>query len=214
MGSLAYHAMSQVFLLAELITLYIGIPTALVLPLPGALRGAAMLLAISYVGVVSYRHKIVRTRNFRFNGFSGWTRVLGLFAGFMVVSTIAVRYSASDALFSVVRNEPILWMTMVVVYCLFSVLPQVIVFRAYFFTRYEPLIGSGRFAVVVSAIVFSFAHVIIAHPIVFALTFAGGFLFSTTYLQSKSITVTSIEHALYGLWLFTVGLGGLFAFPV
>ncbi|MFW5694735.1 MAG: hypothetical protein ACOCYB_06180 [Alkalispirochaeta sp.] len=37
-------------------------------------------------------------------------------------------------------------------------------------------------------------------------------LFSRTWLRSRSALAVSIEHALYGFWLFTVGLGSYFAF--
>jgi len=40
-----------------------------------------------------------------------------------------------------------------------------------------------------------------------ALTLAGGLLFAFRYAQTGSLATSCFEHALYGCWLFTVGLG-------
>jgi len=40
-----------------------------------------------------------------------------------------------------------------------------------------------------------------------ALTLPSGWLFADTYRRSESLLAASIEHALYGGFLFTVGLG-------
>lgn len=42
----------------------------------------------------------------------------------------------------------------------------------------------------------------------------GGILFVITYTKSKSILLTSAEHAIYGNWLFTIGMGEMLAFPM
>jgi membrane protease YdiL (CAAX protease family) len=42
------------------------------------------------------------------------------------------------------------------------------------------------------------------------LTFVAGLLFAWRYQTTGSLLVTCIEHALYGCFIFTVGLGGLF----
>jgi membrane protease YdiL (CAAX protease family) len=42
------------------------------------------------------------------------------------------------------------------------------------------------------------------------LTTAGGLLFAFTYLRSRSTLLVAAEHALYGDFVFTVGIGGMF----
>ena len=42
------------------------------------------------------------------------------------------------------------------------------------------------------------------------LTLAGGLLFAHRYRQTRSLLVTSLEHAVLGQWIFTVGLGEYF----
>jgi membrane protease YdiL (CAAX protease family) len=48
---------------------------------------------------------------------------------------------------------------------------------------------------------------------VLAFTFIGGILFAYTYQKTKSTLLVSIEHAIYGCWLFTVGMGTMLGFP-
>jgi len=45
------------------------------------------------------------------------------------------------------------------------------------------------------------------------LTFVGGILFALTFQKTKSTLLVSIEHAIYGCWLFTVGMGEMLGFP-
>jgi hypothetical protein len=42
------------------------------------------------------------------------------------------------------------------------------------------------------------------------LSAAAGWIFARRYQQTRSLLATSIEHALYGVLAFTVGLGDLF----
>ena len=83
---------------------------------------------------------------------------------------------------------------------------------SFFYWRYSHLLSPGLF-LALNAILFSLAHTIFMNGLVFALTLAGGFLFANTYRKTQSLMVTSIEHAVYGLWLYTVGLGEMLAFP-
>ncbi|MDA3949828.1 MAG: CPBP family intramembrane metalloprotease [Spirochaeta sp.] len=199
----------------ELIALFVALPAILSAPLPLPLRATAVIGALVYITVLSIRKKLISRDLFRFSGTepAQWYGIFGRFAAFVVASTIAVAVWNRELLFSVVRSDPLLWLTMLVVYCLFSVLPQVLLFRVFFFARYMHLFRSRGIAVLASAVLFAWAHIVIAHPIVFLLTFFGGLIFSRTYLASRSASVATIEHALYGFWLFTVGLGPIFAFP-
>src|SRR5262249_60664800 len=95
-------------------------------------------------------------------------------------------------------------------YPLFSVYPQELLFRAYFFRRYQGLFGTGAGLIAAAALAFSFVHIIFGNWISVALTLIGGVLFGMTYRQSGSLLLTSIEHAVFGNFLFTIGLGEYF----
>ena len=81
------------------------------------------------------------------------------------------------------------------------------IYRAFFCHRYAPILGRGWAMILVSAALFSFGHVMFGNWIVLALTFAGGILFTRTYLRSASLLLSVIEHALYGLLCFSIGIG-------
>lgn len=101
-----------------------------------------------------------------------------------------------------------LWLAVMVGYPLLSVVPQEIVYRSFFFHRYEALFGGAT--VYVSAAAFGLAHLLFWNWIAVALTLIGGVLFSWTYERTRSLRLVSLEHALYGQAVFTVGLGEFF----
>jgi len=64
--------------------------------------------------------------------------------------------------------------------------------------------------ILANAASFAFMHIIFHNPIAVIFTFVGGALFAWRYYQTRSLFVSSVEHALYGCWMFTVGLGQYF----
>ncbi|MBF7072753.1 hypothetical protein ISG33_04980 [Glaciecola sp. MH2013] len=159
-------------------------------------------------------------------------RVLVLFSVFALISTLFVAIYLPSKLFIVVSQAPMMWIAIIFVYVLLSVLPQEGLYRVFFFRRYRSLFFGEQhvnktkrlFAkenvifVTVNALLFSLAHLFFFNIIVLLLTFCGGVLFASTYLQSykyrSAYLIICIEHACYGLWLFTVGLGEMLAFPM
>jgi membrane protease YdiL (CAAX protease family) len=65
----------------------------------------------------------------------------------------------------------------------------------------------------INAALFSLAHVFFKNALVMLLTFTGGILFALTFRKTKSTLLVSIEHSIYGCWLFTVGMGEILGFP-
>jgi membrane protease YdiL (CAAX protease family) len=53
-------------------------------------------------------------------------------------------------------------------------------------------------------------HIIFHNWLAVVLTFIGGILFTKRYIDTKSLVASIIEHSLYGVWLFTCGLGMFF----
>jgi membrane protease YdiL (CAAX protease family) len=64
--------------------------------------------------------------------------------------------------------------------------------------------------ILASAAAFAFLHIVFRNSLAMALTVAGGLLFAARYSETGSLATSSVEHALYGCWLFTVGLGQYF----
>jgi len=94
-----------------------------------------------------------------------------------------------------------------VFYPLLAVYPQELFYRAFLFRRYRLLFPSDQAMIFVSALTFGFAHIIYGNIPAVLLTLIGGYLFAITYQRSHSILVVSLEHALYGCLLYTIGLG-------
>lgn len=111
---------------------------------------------------------------------------------------------------SLVRHNPIFWAIVMVAYPVLSVYPQGILYRAFFFHRYAALFPGKWAMIVASAAAFAFLHIVFRNSLAVALTFAGGLLFAARYAQTGSLFTSSLEHALYGCWLFTIGLGPYF----
>lgn len=113
-------------------------------------------------------------------------------------------------LFAFPRSRPKFWMIVICFYPIFSVIPQTIIYRAFFLHRYEPLFGSGWLMLVVAALAFGLAHLVFRHALPIILTTIAGFLFVWRYASTESAPASALEHALYGDMVFTVGLGTYF----
>jgi uncharacterized protein len=131
-------------------------------------------------------------------------------AVFLIFLGLAVYIFAPHLLFSFVKRAPAFWALVMLLYPLLSVYPQELLYRAFFFHRYQPLFGSGWGMLVASACAFGFVHIIFGNWISVVLCVTGGFLFALTYQHSGSLLLTCIDHALFGNFIFTIGLGQFF----
>lgn len=137
----------------------------------------------------------------------------GVFLAFAVSAFalwLGVHRFAPDLEWSLVREHHAFWAVLMLAYPVFSVYPQGVIYRAFFFERYTPLFPSRWTMILASAFAFAFLHIIFRNNLAIVLTFVGGLLFAARYEQTGSLAASSFEHALYGCWLFTVGLGPYF----
>jgi membrane protease YdiL (CAAX protease family) len=149
-----------------------------------------------------------RTRLWGSEGFVARMKpVLARFVPVALVTVASVWAFLPEQLFVLPRTRPGLWALIVVAYPWVSVYPQGLVYRAFVFHRYQPLFGSGWPMVIASGLLFAFSHVVFRNWPAVALTLIGGVLFARTYRRTRSLLVCFVEHALYGLLMFTVGLG-------
>ena len=112
-----------------------------------------------------------------------------------------------DWLFRLPLEIPLLWLAIMALYPIFSVYPQGLIYRPFFFHRYQRLFPKPAVMIAASAIAFGWMHIVFLNWIAPALCLAGGVLFAWTYHRSKSALAATFEHALYGCWIFTIGLG-------
>jgi hypothetical protein len=111
---------------------------------------------------------------------------------------------------SFVRTHPGFWAVVIVAYPVLSVYPQGLLYRAFFFEQYAALFPGRWTMIVASAGAFAFLHIIFRNALAVWLTFAGGLLFAARYAETGSLATSCFEHALYGCWIFTLGLGQYF----
>jgi membrane protease YdiL (CAAX protease family) len=201
------------YLACELLVLYVGVPAAIQ---AGVLSRLPILILL--VAACACTAALVRDPTFDgarlWNAAGATAHAGGVLAELAVLSALLVAVTmwlAPDHLFDLVRTRPRLWAIVLLVYPLLSVYPQEIVYRAFFAHRYAPLLPLEAGRVVASAALFAFGHVFFPRPwIAMSLTFFGGLLFAYRYEESHSLLLVSIEHAVFGQLLFTIGLGRYF----
>lgn len=202
----------RLFLVFEFLALFVALPLAYrfspfripALPLLWAVAGYALCRLLADT-------RFDRSRLWKIAALPGHLpAILSIFTVIALALWIGVRRFAPQLEWSFLRQHPAFWAVVMVAYPLLSVYPQGLLYRAFFFARYSPLFPGRWEMILASAAAFAFLHIIFRNPLAVVLTFGGGILFALRYDQTGSLAASSFEHALYGCWLFTVGLGGYF----
>ena len=127
-----------------------------------------------------------------------------------LILLIITFYFFNEKFFIIQNNKPeILWKIMIL-YPIFSALPQEFIFCKFFFYRYKSIFKSDNNLVISSALFFAITHILFLNFIAPILSFIGGLLFANTYNKHRSLFLVSLEHGLYGNTLFFIGLGWYF----
>ena len=127
-----------------------------------------------------------------------------------LILLIITFYFFNEKFFIIQNNKPeILWKIMIL-YPIFSALPQEFIFCKFFFYRYKSIFKSDNNLVISSALFFAITHILFLNFIAPILSFIGGLLFANTYNKHRSLLLVSLEHGLYGNTLFFIGLGWYF----
>ncbi|WP_290698540.1 CPBP family intramembrane glutamic endopeptidase [Lacinutrix sp.] len=200
--------------LIELFVIFILVPVSFVIDFPVWIK---MIIGTFGFGYILYvllkidKNKFRITKNINWKAFCKQTVIKGI--AIALLTALYVFITDKDQLFTVVLNKPILWLVILFFYSFFSVYPQELIYRTFYFQRYETLFQNKNLFIFVNAVVFSLAHLFFKNALVIVLTFFGGLLFAITYKKTKSTLLVTIEHAIYGCWLFTVGMGEMLGFP-
>lgn len=137
-------------------------------------------------------------------------QILALFGFVLFIGVVLILRYAPDLFLGLPRSNPRIWGMLMVLYPVFSVYPQGIVFRAFLFHRYRDVFGPGWAILTASAFAFAWVHIVFHNRLALILTGLGGILFGLRYLQTGSLFISSFEHALYGCAIFTIGIGRSF----
>ncbi len=205
-------AVRRWYLAAEFGLLFVGLPTlyffdAIPFPMIPTLVLIATACTIALLRDTSFDRK-------SFWGGAGVTtsmrRIVPLFMASAVFIGLAVAFFEPDRLFELFKRNQVLWLAIMILYPLFSVYPQEIIYRTFLFHRYQSLFQHRWLMITMSTIAFGYVHIVFENVLAVVMTMVGGLLFASTYAQSRSTLLVSIEHALYGCFIFTIGLGWYF----
>ena len=198
----------------ELIILFVIVPFLLITSLPIWFGVFFVVVSFIYVLFLLYRYtkfKITKPHKSILSHF--WKVTLMRLIPITIFGLIFVKIMAPDAFFRLITEDISVWFFIILIYSLGSVLPQEVIYRNFFFKRYRDLIHNKHIFFIMNAALFSMSHVFLKSWLVLLVTFLGGLMFAYTYNKTKSTTLVSIEHSIYGLMLFTIGIGALLAFP-
>lgn len=205
---------SVTYKLTEFFLIFIILPVSFALDYPFKIKASLAVSGFFYViyVLIKVEGNIFKiTPNLQWRKF--WKQVC---FKLLVIAFLTIGYMlfiAKSNLFQILYEKPRLWVVILFAYAMFSVYPQELIYRTLYFQRYRALFKSRTLFIFVNATVFSLAHIFYKNPLVLLITFLGGILFALTYEKTKSTFLVSIEHAIYGCWLFTVGMGHMLGFP-
>lgn len=195
----------------ELLVIFLGLPL-LAYPFRDSkqfwLIPLMLVLAIYCYGMITRDTSFKRFRLWNAAQVQPWlARRLPVFVIGALLCVLAYSLHSNVRWFALPRESLQAWLLLLVLYPLLSVWPQELIFRTFFFHRYKKLIPRKKHRLVLSALLFGFAHIIYANAMAIGLALIGGFLFAYTYAKTRSTLACVAEHSLWGLWLFTLGLG-------
>jgi len=197
--------------LAEALLLFVALPLlvrARVIPVPRLL-----LLAAVTGGAV-----VVLARDRFFDLATLWSgRLRPALPGILARSALAAAliaalaaWLAPERLLSLPRSQPLVWVAGLVLYPLLSAWPQEVLYRAFFFRRYAVLFPEPSAMVAASGVAFALLHLVYPNLLAPLLSLPAGLVLAWRYRRGDGMGPVWLEHSLYGLLLFTLGLGGFF----
>lgn len=195
----------------ELIALFLLLPLAVragLLPAPrllvlGMVTGAAVLVLRRDPGF-----EVASLWAGRLRGH--WTGLLGrVAAAALLISALALWLDPARFL-AMPRERPGLWLAGLLLYPILSAWPQEVLYRAFFFRRYAALFGSGGSLVVASGVAFSLLHLVYPNLVAPLLSLPAGLVLAWRYRRTGALGPVWLEHAVYGVLLFSLGLGNFF----
>jgi membrane protease YdiL (CAAX protease family) len=203
---------TKIRLISEFIFLYLILPLLVMLdflPVPLLL----ILLAMGITVHLFLYYDPYFNRNKFYNWKSGkkeiWKIIL-LFVPLAALMVVLIWQIDETKLFYLPSTNPLFLLMISIFYPVFSVVPQGLAYRALFFHRYGILFPGNTLRIVISAILFSFGHILYKNALVLLLAFCAGLIFAYRYYKTESLLISVLEHSLYGVWLFTCGLGYFF----
>ena len=139
-----------------------------------------------------------------------WRICFIFFLVFLIFGYLYVLFYDPTLLFSFPKNNFWLWIIVMIIYPFFSVIPQEIIYRVYFYHRYKNLFSDNLLLLtLLNLFFFSFAHIVFNNPHAILITAIASPIFSYLYIKESFFTCVLV-HSLGGQIIFTLGLGKFF----
>lgn len=198
----------------ELAALFVGLPVVFYfnnLKLPKSIPLLVVfLIALFYLLTT----KSFSKKSFGFNGYRSWrTLSLRILISLLAISLLSIIFLPSEQIFYLPLHRTELWLLIMVFYPIWSAFTQEVIYRGFFFHRYTPLFKNDKIVITLNGILFGLLHIIFRNWIAVAGATIIGFVWAYSYFKHRSILVVSLEHAIVGNYLFTIGLGYFFYVP-
>ena len=172
---------------------------------------------IIFASIISYFYLIKKNYNFKLSNLENKKQIKHICIRFLFISSFIVfflYYFLSEKILIFPYLNFKLWVFVIILYPFLSALPQEVFFRAFFFERYTFLFKNKKFLILINGLFFAITHSIYLNIFVLILAFLGGIIFSINYYYNKSIFLVTVEHALLGNFIFTIGLGHYFEYSI
>jgi hypothetical protein len=212
--------LSRPLIIVELVVLFLLVPLAVWkqwLPVPLITIPLYVLVAYALVWLLGRRRQNVKQLWFG-ESVSLEKAALKLIAIrfiFVIASSwLVIHLLYPEKLFVLPAEHPVIWLLIIVLYPPLSVVPQEILYRSFFFARYAGLFPAKKTMVIANTLCFVFMHIVFGNAVAIVGTLIGGYFFADTYSRTQSLRLVSLEHSLYGIIIFTLGLGEFFVFGV
>lgn len=202
----------RTFLIAEFLILYLAVPLYLALHRP-SVPPIPLLWGFALYCFVMLRRdsSFDRSQLWNAGALRGQIKpILILLVIGIVLISAAVYAFAPELLFSFIKIHPKVWALVMLLYPVLSVYPQGIAYRVFLMHRYRKILQKQWALISLSALAFAFMHIVFRNPVAVGLTLMGGPLFARRQIVTRSLFASSFEHALYGCFVFTIGLGQFF----
>lgn len=142
-----------------------------------------------------------------------WINLKTILLRFVMIAPFLVLFTylyKPEWMFGFISRLPWVWLAVMFIYPVLSALPQEMVFRTFFMDRYKTILPTPLSMGLINTFVFALAHVFLQNWVAVVFSGLGSILFFLTYQKTRSLLLVTIEHALYGCFIFTVGLGRFF----
>ena len=198
-------------LILEGITLFIGLPLVDYLGINPLPKLVLLVLVAVYCGYMLWNDPTFGRGLFRRSDDDQISKTIILRLLIIAPGLLGLTWLLHpEDLFAFPIERPWMWMLVMVLYPIVSALPQEFIYRTFFFHRYKDFFYFKNSDILLSALAFSFLHIVYGNWVAIGLSLGGGILFGMTYKRTKSLFWVAVEHIIYGWLIFTLGLGRYF----